>query len=67
MPLHSTGVPDLDRVIGGGASSGSLVLVMHAAGSGKTPLALRMAFSSLASSADRKVPPERSAEPDDEE
>lgn len=38
MPVHLTGVPDLDRLIGGRVSSGSLVLVMDAAGSVRTPL-----------------------------
>ena len=44
MPPLSTGVPNLDLVLGGGVPSGSLVLVMGAAGTGKTTLALQMAF-----------------------
>jgi circadian clock protein KaiC len=40
-----TGVPNLDRVLGGGLPRGALVLVVGAPGSGKTTLALQMAFA----------------------
>ena len=39
-----TGIPNLDRVIGGGLSQGDLALVVGGPGSGKTVLAAQMAF-----------------------
>ena len=48
-----TGVPNLDRVLGGGLPRGALVLVVGAPGSGKTTLALQMAFA--AARAGRRV------------
>jgi len=44
-PGDPTGVPNLDRVLGGGLPRGALVLVVGAPGSGKTTLALQMAFA----------------------
>jgi circadian clock protein KaiC len=44
MVAQSSGVPQLDQVLGGGIPTGDLVLVTGAAGSGKTTLALQMAF-----------------------
>jgi circadian clock protein KaiC len=48
MRLQPTGVPQLDRVLGGGIAAGDLVLVVGAAGSGKTTMALQMAFGMAA-------------------
>jgi circadian clock protein KaiC len=48
-----TGVPNLDQVLGGGLARGALVLVVGAPGSGKTTLALQMAFA--AARAGRRV------------
>lgn len=48
MTLQSSGVPNLDLVLGGGVPAGDLVLVTGAAGSGKTTLALQMAFHTAA-------------------
>jgi circadian clock protein KaiC len=45
QPGHPTGVPNLDRILGGGVPRGSLVLVMGPPGSGKTTLATQMAFA----------------------
>jgi circadian clock protein KaiC len=44
MNSQPSGIPNLDRVLGGGVPTGDLVLVAGAAGSGKTTLALQMAF-----------------------
>ena len=52
-PGDPTGVPNLDRVLGGGLPRGALVLVVGAPGSGKTTLALQMAFA--AARAGRRV------------
>jgi circadian clock protein KaiC len=48
MPKQPSGIPQLDRVLGGGVPGGDLVLVMGAAGTGKTTLALQMAFHTAA-------------------
>src|SRR5437764_3758225 len=48
-----TGVPNLDGVLGGGLPRGALMLVVGAPGSGKTTLALQMAFA--AARAGRRV------------
>jgi circadian clock protein KaiC len=48
MTHQPSGVPQLDRVLGGGVPTGDLMLVMGAAGSGKTTLALKMAFHAAA-------------------
>lgn len=48
MPSQPSGISQLDRVLGGGFPAGDLVLVMGAAGSGKTTLALQMAFHAAA-------------------
>jgi circadian clock protein KaiC len=45
LHMDSTGVPNLDLVLGGGLSRGSLVLVVGPPGSGKTTLASQMAFA----------------------
>lgn len=42
--LLETGVPNLDRVLGGGIRRGSLTMVMGAPGAGKTMLAQQVAF-----------------------
>ena len=46
-PPHTdaTGVPGLDAVLGGGLPRGALALVMGPPGSGKTTLALQIAFA----------------------
>ena len=49
----STGVPQLDEVLGGGIARGSLVLVVGPPGSGKTTLAVQMTFA--AAQAGRQV------------
>jgi len=41
---HETGVPHLDRILGGGLLKGSLVMVVGAPGLGKTILAAQIAF-----------------------
>src|SRR4051812_41811962 len=43
-PLLATGIPNLDSILGGGMPSGDLLLLVGPAGSGKTTLALQMAF-----------------------
>ncbi len=43
--LHSTGLPDLDVVLGGGLLRGALAVVLGVPGSGKTTLAGQMAFA----------------------
>ncbi len=43
--LEPTGLPELDRVLGGGVPRGALVLVLGAPGSGKTTLAGQIAFA----------------------
>jgi circadian clock protein KaiC len=48
MAHRPSGVPQLDRVLGGGIPAGDLVLVAGGAGSGKTTLALQMAFHTAA-------------------
>src|SRR5215204_5606061 len=48
MAHRPSGVPQLDRVLGGGITAGDLVLVAGSAGSGKTTLALQMAFDAAA-------------------
>jgi circadian clock protein KaiC len=42
--MLQTGIPNLDLILGGGIPSGDLLLVVGPAGSGKTTLALQMAF-----------------------
>jgi len=42
--LLDSGVPSLDRVLGGGVPRGSLVMVIGAPGTGKTLLAQQVAF-----------------------
>ena len=41
-----TGVPNLDRVLGGGLQRGAIVLVVGAPGAGKTMLAQQISFHS---------------------
>jgi circadian clock protein KaiC len=48
MPSRPTGVPHLDRVLGGGVPAGDTLLVLGPTGSGKTTLALQMAFHAAA-------------------
>jgi circadian clock protein KaiC len=43
--LEPTGVPQLDRVLGGGLPPGSLVILLGPPGSGKTTLASQIAFA----------------------
>ncbi len=43
--VDPTGVPGLDAVLGGGLPQGALALVMGPPGSGKTTLALQIAFA----------------------
>src|ERR1035437_5762428 len=45
LHMDSTGVPNLDLVLGGGLSRGSLLLVVGPPGSGKTTLASQRAFA----------------------
>jgi circadian clock protein KaiC len=45
-PLDPTGVPQLDRVLGGGLRRGTLAIIMGPPGSGKTTLASQIAFAS---------------------
>ncbi len=45
LPLDPTGVPNLDFILGGGLSRGTLTIVVGPPGSGKTTLALQMAFA----------------------
>ena len=42
--MLETGVPNLDRVLGGGLRRGSLTMVIGAPGNGKTILAQQIAF-----------------------
>lgn len=42
--MLQTGIPNLDRILGGGVPEGDVLLVVGPAGSGKTTLALQMAF-----------------------
>src|SRR5437879_1945162 len=44
-PVDPTGVPNLDRVLGGGLPRGALTRVVGPPGSGKTTLAGQMAFA----------------------
>lgn len=43
-PATSTGLPSLDQLLGGGLRSGTLLAVSGAAGSGRTSLALALAY-----------------------
>src|SRR5689334_18844379 len=43
--LETTGVPQLDLVLGGGLPLGTLVIILGPPGSGKTTLASQMAFA----------------------
>ncbi len=43
--LETTGVPQLDLVLGGGLPRGTLVIILGPPGSGKTTLASQMAFA----------------------
>ncbi|HSP09139.1 MAG TPA: RAD55 family ATPase, partial [Candidatus Dormibacteraeota bacterium] len=45
MKRLSTGIPNLDAVLGGGLPMGSLVVVAGAPGTGKTILAQQMCFT----------------------
>jgi circadian clock protein KaiC len=45
LPLDSTGVPNLDLILGGGLIRGTLAIVVGPPGSGKTTLAIQMAFA----------------------
>ncbi len=47
--MLDTGVPNLNLILGGGIPEGDVLLVVGPAGSGKTTLALQMAFSIAAS------------------
>src|SRR5262249_54875001 len=51
--MLESGVPNLDRLLGGGVPEGDVVLVMGPPGSGKTTLALQIAFR--AASANKNV------------
>src|ERR1035437_6311031 len=51
--LDSTGVPNLDLILGGGLIRGTLTIVVGPPGSGKTTLAMQIAFA--AARAGRKV------------
>jgi len=53
LPVDSTGIPNLDVMLGGGVPRGALVLVVGPPGSGKTTLANQMAFT--AARAGRRV------------
>jgi DNA repair protein RadA/Sms len=44
-PRHSTGIPELDRVLGGGIVAGSVVLIGGDPGIGKSTLMMQMAAS----------------------
>ena len=46
--LLSTGIPNLDRVLGGGIPRGALVMVIGAPGTGKTMLAQQIVFTMAA-------------------
>src|SRR5579871_6162610 len=45
VPFDSTGVPNLDLVLGGGLLRGTLLIVVGPPGCGKTTLASQMAFA----------------------
>jgi circadian clock protein KaiC len=45
QPLDSTGVPNLDLVLGGGVSRGTLLIAVGPPGSGKTTMACQLAFA----------------------
>jgi circadian clock protein KaiC len=47
--MLETGVPNLDRVLGGGIPEGDVLLLMGPAGSGKTTLSSQLAFHAAAS------------------
>src|SRR5919205_1972011 len=49
FPPKPTGVPGLDTVLGGGLPTGDLVFIIGTHGSGKTILALQMAFARVRS------------------
>lgn len=53
LPLDPTGVPNLDFILGGGLRRGTLTIIVGPPGSGKTTLALQIAFA--AARADRQV------------
>jgi circadian clock protein KaiC len=53
VPVDPTGVPNLDRLIGGGLLRGALAIVVGPPGSGKTTLANQVAFT--AAHAGRRV------------
>lgn len=42
--MLETGIPNLDRILGGGVPEGDVLLVVGPAGTGKTTLSLQMAF-----------------------
>lgn len=48
LDLIPTGIPGLDRVLGGGMERGALALVMGLPGSGKTTLTAQIAFAAAA-------------------
>lgn len=47
--MLQTGVPNLDRILGGGIPDGDVVLVTGPAGAGKTTLALQICFNAASS------------------
>src|ERR1051325_6093450 len=51
--MLESGIPQLDRILGGGFPKGDVVLITGTAGSGKTTLSFQAAFRTASS--DRKV------------
>jgi len=45
IALDRTGVPNLDLILGGGLMRGTLAIVVGPPGSGKTTLAMQVAFA----------------------
>jgi hypothetical protein len=55
MSRHSTGIPELDNLLGGGLLPGTLTVVMGATGIGKTQLGLQFAHAGAAQEGRRGV------------
>src|SRR5262245_11901120 len=46
--MFQTGVPNVDRILGGGIHRGDILLIVGPAGSGKTTITLQTAFNTAA-------------------